>query len=91
VSDAVQRIPEHLDDAPTWLIDECDIFGRARLAHCGSCGFEWTRPDVDHEAETLPLAAATHNRTRHGEGAATWTLTSKGRAARQAAQRRASS
>lgn len=55
------------DEPATWIIDEADIFGRARLAHCSACGFEWVRPEVDHEADTLTLAALTHNRNRHPE------------------------
>lgn len=51
------------DVEPRWVIDEQDVFGVPRSAHCWSCGFFWERPSSDHQGETLPLVAAAHART----------------------------
>jgi hypothetical protein len=57
---------------PAWVIDEADVFAVPRAAHCGVCGFEWVRPESDHQGDTLGPVASAHNRAQHAGERMTW-------------------
>jgi hypothetical protein len=50
---------------PTWIIDSADERGVPTVAHCEECGFQWSRPAGDEQADSLPQTALYHRRIRH--------------------------
>lgn len=65
MSESFSPMPTNLAGDPTWLIDELDVFGVPRSAHCSLCGYLWERPAVDIDGGTLAPAARAHHYRAH--------------------------